>query len=201
MSEWWSELAGLTQFFYGLATFFSVFFLWQLISAFLGFSGDGVDGVDHADFDAAASPEGDHADVLEAAQAFKVLSLRSVISFFTLFSWGSALYMTSGVPAGRSMGISTIWGLGGMFSVALVFYCMAKLAESGTKNLSTCKGNAATVYLDIPEGGCGEVRTLISGAMEHVRAKSVSGEALLAGTDVRVVEVYGQTLVGVEKAE
>jgi membrane protein implicated in regulation of membrane protease activity len=202
MQEWWMELTGVTRFFYGMAAFFSVFFLWQLITAFMGLSGDGVDVIDHSDFDASGvdlPDDVDHADVVESSQAFKILSLRSLVSFFTLFSWGSALYMTYGVNPARAMGISTLWGLAGMLSVALVFYSMAKLAETGTKNVASCKGGTGTVYMDIPAGGYGEIRTMISGALEHVKAKTINGEALPAGTEVRVVEVYGQTLVGVEK--
>ncbi len=202
MHDWWMGLAGISRFFYGMAAFFSVFFLWQIITAFLGLSGDGVDVVDHSDFDSAdagMADATDHDGVVDASQAFKILSLRSLITFFTLFSWGSALYTTYGTPLAKAMGISTVWGLAGMLSVALVFYGMAKLAETGTKNVLSCKGNIGTVYLDIPAEGFGEIRTMITGAMEHVKAMSINGEALPAGTEIRVVKVFSQTLVGVEK--
>lgn len=202
MHEWWTSLTGAAQFFYALAMFFSVFFLWQIITAFMGMSGDNVDVIDHADFDTADAGMADaagHDDVVDSSQAFRLLSLRSIITFFTLFSWGSALYTTNGVSLARAMGISTIWGLAGMLSVALVFYGMARLAESGTKNVLSCRGNIGTVYMDIPAEGYGEIRTMISGALEHVKAMSISGEALPAGTEVRVVKVFSQTLVGVEK--
>ncbi len=203
MNEWWSNLSGLTQFFFGLACFFSVFFLWQVIAAFIGMAGDDADfGGDGGDADLGGfdAPDNiDHHDLIESSQAFKILSLRSVITFFTMFSWGSALYLSTGMAPAKAIGISLIWGLGGMFAVALVFWAMMKLAETGTKDVMTCNGNQATVYLDIPADGFGEIKTLISGAYEHVRAKSESGEALPSGTEVRVVKVYTQTLVGVEK--
>jgi hypothetical protein len=196
MQEWWAGLTGTVQFFYGMAAFFSVFFLWQMIGAFMGLDGDSMDmGGDVTD----VPDDMDFEDVMESSEAFKVLSLRSIITFFTLFSWGGALYMSDGVPAGKAMGIASIWGLVGMFSIAGIFYFMGKMSETGTKDVATAKGKIATVYLDIPADGFGEIKTAVSGAIEHIKAKSVNGEALPAGTQVRVVKVVGQTLVEVEK--
>ncbi len=202
MQEWWTGLAGATQFFYGMAAFFSVFFLWQIIAAFMGLNGDDMDvGGDAGDagFDADVADDFDLDDVVESSQAFKILSLRSIVTFFTLFSWGSALYTADGMTTVRAMGISSIWGLAGMFAIALIFYGMGKLTETGTKDVTSCKGKVGVVYLDIPADGFGEIRISISGAVEHVKAKSLNREALSAGTQVRVVQVIGQTLVGVEK--
>jgi len=208
MQEWWTNLAGATQFFYGMATFCSVFFLWQIIAAFMGLDGDDMDvGGDAGDtdfsgdggFDADVAHDMDIHDVVESSQAFKVLSLRSIVTFFTLFSWGSALYTAGGTSAVRAMGISSIWGVAGMLAIAGIFYGMGKLTETGTKDVTSCEGKIGTVYLDIPAGGSGEIKINVSGAIEHVRAQSLNGEALSAGTQVRVVKVVGQTLVEVEK--
>lgn len=201
MQEWWAGLESVTRFFYGMAAFFSVFFLWQMVAAFLGLTGDDVDvgdaDVDISDLD--ASDDFDHQDVVESSQAFKILSLRSIITFFTLFSWGCALYTADGMPVVKAMGISSIWGLAGMFSIAFIFWGMGKLTETGTKDATSCMGQLGTVYLDIPADGFGEITTYISGAVEHIKARSMNGEALPAGTQVRIVQVMDQTLVGVEK--
>ncbi len=195
MQEWWTGLTGTVQFFYGMAAFFSVFFLWQMIGAFMGLDGDSMDMGDVTDI----PDDMDFEDVMESSEAFKVLSLRSIITFFTLFSWGGALYMSDGVPTAKAMGIASIWGLSGMLAIAGIFYFMGKMSEAGTKDMATAKGKVATVYLDIPADGFGEIKTTVSGAVEHIKAKSVNGEALPAGTQVRVVQVVGQALVGVEK--
>ncbi len=196
MQEWWAGLTGIVQFFYGMAAFFSVFFLWQMIGAFMGLDGDSMDmGGDVTDI----PDDMDFEDVMESSEAFKVLSLRSIITFFTLFSWGGALYMSDGVPSGKAMGIASIWGLVGMLAIAGIFYFMGKMSETGTKDVATAKGKIATVYLDIPAAGFGEIKTSVSGAVEHIKAKSVNGEALPAGTQVCVVQIISQSLVGVEK--
>ncbi|MBM4153039.1 MAG: hypothetical protein FJ220_05925 [Kiritimatiellaceae bacterium] len=195
MQAWWNQLALVSQIFYGLALFFSVFFLWQMIAGFMGLDGDAASDVS----DGGGAAGLDHHDVVEASQAFKILSLRSIITFFTLFFWGSALYTTGGMFIGKSMGISFLWGLAGMPPMAGIFYGMGKLTESGTKNVQSCKGCSGTVYLNIPENGAGEIKVTINGVSEHVGAVSAGGEALSAGTSVRVVEVVDQTLVKVER--
>jgi len=195
MQEWWAGLAGITQVFYGMAVFFSVFFLWQMIGAFMGLDGDSMDfGGDVTDVPA----EMDFEDVMESSEAFKVLSLRSIITFFTLFSWGGALYMNEGMPVVKAMGTASIWGVVGMLAIAGIFYFMGKMSEVGTKDVASAQGKIATVYLDIPADGFGEVKTTVSGAVEHIKARSFNGTALPSGTQVRIVKVVGQTLVEVE---
>lgn len=194
MQEWWVHLAGATRVFYGMAAFFSVFFLWQIIAAFIGLDNDGSDVGGDMD-----SPDMDHSDMVESSQAFKIFSLRSIITFFTLFSWGSALYTADGMPVVNAMGIASIWGLVGMLAIAGIFYGMSKLTETGTKNISACQGQPGIVYLDIPSGGYGEIKTMINGVSEHVKARSANSEALPSGTQVRVVKVIDQSLVEVEK--
>jgi len=205
MQAWWVNLSGATQFFYGMAAFFSVFFLWQIIAAFMGLDTDGADvgGADiggDADFSDVDTPNDmDHSHMVESSQAFKMFSLRSIITFFTLFSWGSALYTADGMPAFKAMGIASIWGLFGMLAIASIFYGMSKLTETGTKDIASCKGQTGTVYLNIPAGGYGEIKTMINGVSEHVKAKNSNGAALPSGTQVRIVKVVDQTLVEVEK--
>ena len=203
MQEWWLGLAGVSRFFYGMAAFFSVFFMWQIIAAFIGLGGDEADFDGDTDFDVDvdvdAPDDVDMHDIVDSSQAFRMLSLRSIITFFTLFSWGSALYTSEGMSIVMAMGISCIWGLVGMVLIAMIFYGMAKLAETGTKDVRSCKGKVGAVYLDIPVGGVGEIKIMVTGASEHVKAESVEKEVLAAGTQVRVVQVVSQTLVKVKK--
>ncbi len=193
MTEWWESLARITQIFYGVAVFFSVFFVWQLISALMGLDGDDADDGGDSDFE-----DGVDEDAMETTVAFKLLSVRSIITFCTLFSWGGALYLNRGEPMTRALGLSAIWGLAGMFSVSLIFWAMKKLTYTGTKKLSSCVGTTGTVYLDIPEKGFGEIKATVSGVVTNVKARSASGTPLPANTPVRIVRTLGQTSVEVE---
>jgi hypothetical protein len=196
MVEWWESLTFLNQVFYGVAAFFSVFFVWQLIAALIGLGGEGGDLEEAGDVDA-----GGGADVAESAASFKLLSIRSIITLFTLFTWGTALYLDSDVAISKAMGYSAIWGVAGMFAVALIFFAMRKLVETGTSDLSTCIGTPGTVYLDIPKDGPGEVRVTVSGVVSHVKARSTGGKGIKAGTPIRVVRRLNQTTVEVEPIE
>jgi hypothetical protein len=205
MGAWWAELDGLTRgMFYG-AAFFSVIFVWQLLAALFGFSGDGaemggLDAVDGFDgLDGADAAAGDGMDsALESGLAFQLLSFRSIVAFLTLFTWGSGLYLSQGRSRAAALGMATAWGLAGMVGVALLMRWMLGLTHVGTKRLSSCVGSRATVYMDIPAGGTGQVRATVSGVLSHVDARTADGGALKAGTPVKIVKLLDQRTVQIE---
>ncbi len=207
MTAWWSNISSINQVFYSVAAFFSIFFIWQLISALMGLDADDADtgdagDVSDGDLDTDHTyddfEDGAESDSADTTMAFKLLSIRSIITFCTLFSWGTALYLHRGEELGKAMGISVIWGMAGMLSVALIFWSMRKLTHTGTANLNSCVGTEGAVYLDIPENGFGEIKVTVSDVVTHVKAKSVDGKALKANTLVRVKNRLGQNTVEVE---
>ena len=98
----------------------------------------------------------------------------------------------------KAMGISVLWGLAGMLSVALIFFFMKKMAHTGTRDLDTCVGTEGSVYLNIPGDGTGEVRVRVSGSVAFIKARSANGGDLRAGTPIRVVGRSGPNAVSVE---
>jgi hypothetical protein len=206
MTEWWNTLTHLNQAFYCSATFFSVFFLWQMLAALLGLAGDETDVDVDSDMDVDAQDgmddfEADAADDSTATLvAFKLLSIRAIITFCTLFSWGCALYLSRGDSVGRAMGVSTVWGLAGMASVALLLSWLPKLAHTGTRNINTALGTQGTVYLDIPADGAGEVRISVSNVISYTKARSATGKPLKTGTPIVVTRVIDQTSVEVKRS-
>jgi hypothetical protein len=210
MAEWWGNLTVLNQTFYGIAAFFSVFFIWQLLAALVGLGGgegeaefegaEDAGDIDDIDTDATYEDfeQGAEADAVETIAAFKILSLRSIVAFFTLFSWGMALYLNNELTVVRALSYSIIWGFAGMFCVALVFYLFRKMTASGTMSLNTAIGRPGTVYLDIAEDGTGEVRITVSDRISYVKARGMGGTALKAGTPIRVVRRVDQTTVEVK---
>jgi hypothetical protein len=199
MSEWWMELSPINRGFYVAAVFFGVLFSWQLIAALMGLAEDGGGDVD-ADVDVDVG--GDDATVAHVAEdasdtmmAFKLLSVRSVLTFCTLFTWGTALYLGRGDSLSRAMGVATVWGLAGMGCVGLLLAWLPKLAQSGNKDIRSSLGTTGTVYLDIPAGGCGEVRIMVSGLISYVTATCSTGEALKAGVPILVEQAIDPTQV------
>jgi membrane protein implicated in regulation of membrane protease activity len=77
---------------------------------------------------------------------------------------------------------------------------MRRMQETGTRQLATAVGERGTVYMDIPAGGTGKVRTVVSGTVSFVDARSADREALKAGTPVRVRRLLDPSTIEVEKA-
>lgn len=207
MNEWWEGLSSINRGFYMAATAFGVIFIWQLIAALLGLGGDEIDTGTDSDFQVDHDATYDHfehgaaGDAVESLSSFKILSLRSVITFFTLFTLGTAMYMSNGLESGRAMTYGLIWGAVGMFIVAWLFYMLKKMSESGNINFNSCIGETATVYVNIPENGRGEIKVHVSGVSTHVKARGAGGKAIAANTEVKVLKRIGQDVFEVAKLE
>jgi hypothetical protein len=194
INTWWAGLEPLTRWFFGVAIFFSIFFLWQLIMSFVGLTGgDGALDSHVGSTDVHNSPS----DADASVAAFKLLSFRSILAFFTLFFWSGSLSLQNHAPLAKALGLAMVWGLAAMFLVALLLYLMKRMTETGNLRYSTCVGAEATVYLDIPAGGVGEVRMLCSGVMTHMKARAAADVAFKAGKAVRVVKLLGLDMVEV----
>jgi len=81
--------------------------------------------------------------------------------------------------------------------VIVLINALRRLVESGTQKLRTCLHKPATVYMDIPAGGEGQIRTLVSGVMTVVDARAAGADALPAGTPVRVTKLLDSETVEV----
>ena len=202
----------------------SVLFAWQMLSTVLG----GIGGTEQADAGAGhdlsgaghdiSGPAHDisvthdvsvaHADQAAAVHgadtvvSFKLLSIRSITAFGLLFGWAGVLYARELGPEDSpdwAIVISFIWGGVGMVLVSLVFYFFARMTETGTQRLITCVGQRGTVYMDIPAGGKGQVKTMVSGVVAFVSARAAGGEALKAGTPVAIKQLLDASTVEVEK--
>jgi hypothetical protein len=205
MTEWWESLSKLNQGFYCAAAFFGVLFIWQLLGAILGLDGDDADVDAAGDVDVDGTYDdfehGAEVDSSATLASFKLVSIRSLVTFFTLFTLGGALYMDRGDTTARSLGYSTAWGLAGMLAVAGIVYLLRKMTHTGTKNLATSVGATGSVYLNIPEGGTGEIRVMVSGILSNVKAKNSGGKALKQGTPVKVKRRLDNQTVEVDELE
>lgn len=179
MMEWWNGLTIINQAFFYCAVFFGVIFLWQLIAAVFGMAG-------HGDLDMAHDPAVDsnviHADVA----TFQLLSFRSILTFFTLFTWYVGMSLSNGDGLVTSLLWGMLWGFAGMVTVAAVFYLISRMGHSGNARLDTCVGTRGSVYAEIPAGGVGEVRCTVSGRIMMVKARGTAGQAIKAGTLVQI---------------
>ena len=85
-----------------------------------------------------------------------------------------------------------------MFIVSYLVFKLVQLQETGTATVWSAIGEEAVVYLNVPAGGVGKVRVMVSGVISYVNARSRGGESLTAGTKVRVVGVIDDNTIEVE---
>ena len=202
-SEWWADMATITQVFYVSAAFFSVIFIWQFVASLIGLSGGDmdVDGAVDADFDIDVADAADAGDALESLDAFRLFSIRAILAFCTLFFWAGAMYLDQGVYKPVALAYAFGWGLAGWLVVSLLVNWMRKLAESGNPQIASCVGTRGAVYMDIPADGLGKVRVTVTGVISMVDARSAGGEALMAGTPVEVLSKLDDSTVQVRATD
>jgi membrane protein implicated in regulation of membrane protease activity len=215
METWWEGLSTLNKCLAGGALFFSLLFLWQLISMILGMDLDSQAEIGdistdaHVDFGGDADVDvgdvGDHpgdaghdTHALGGEITFTLVSFRSMIAFGTLFCWAGALYVASGMNVFLALLYSFFWGLAGLFSVSYLLFKLLQFQEAGNVSLWSTLGEEAVVYLNIPSDGIGEVRVLASGGVSYVKAASKTSEPLEAGARVRVVGISENNTLEVE---
>jgi hypothetical protein len=204
MQEWWESLTTLNQCFYVAAAFFSVFFVWQLIAALIGLSGgedaDAADahGLDHGtDVGSHEFHHGAHSDAADTMAAFRLLSVRSILAFCTLFTWAGAMYLQNDKPIAWALLYALLWGGAAMVIVASILHFMRRMTETGTMRLASCVGSEGMVYLNIPAGGVGEARVTVSGTVQNLKARGAGGSALSAGTPIVVTRLLAADTIEV----
>ena len=200
----------LINVYWGAALFFSVLFAWQLLATLFGHfgGGDNIDagaahdaGAGGHDVGAGHAGHAGHEAGADSVASFKLLSIRSMTAFGLLFGWAGVLYHRAEVSENLTILYSLLWGFVGMLIVSAIFYFFMRMTETGTRRLSSAVGQPATVYMDIPAGGAGQVRVLCGGSICFINARAAGGEALKAGTPVIIKRVAGPNVVEVEKTQ
>jgi membrane protein implicated in regulation of membrane protease activity len=205
-------LAFLTEMYWGLAILFSLMFAWQLLATLFGhFSGaENVDagamGHDIAAGGHDVVGQDGHDGAVHGADtiaSFKLLSIRSATAFGLLFGWAGVLYGGEEPPLHAQWVIvySILWGLVGMVMVSLIFYFLLRMTETGTRRLASALGQRGTVYMDIPAGGTGQIKAVVTNTVSFVNARTRDGQPLKAGTPVVVKRLLDASTVEVDKAD
>lgn len=198
LGDWWSTLSGVQQAFWGIAIVFSILFLIQFVFSLIGLDADtDMDG----DFDVSGEVDTDPGFGLDTD--FTILSVRSIIAFFTFFGWTGVLVLNAGGSTMQALGFASIAGLLAMVLVGYLIYLFSKLSQEGNLNINNALFNTGTVYLTIPalESGRGKIHVTIDGTMREMDAMTKEGDKLPTGMDIRVVEVLENNILLVEPIE
>ena len=223
MQVWWENLSPLLRVLYCIAIPSTLVLVLQFILTMIGGHSDaGIDASDTsgldmdadtmmADLDGNGIP-----DVLENPDMaqftdggnpadfgnLRFLSLQTVITFLTSFSWVAIIFVSSGLAAPLAVGIGVGCGLLMMLIVAKMVQMSRKLAENGAINLKNAIGETATVYVTVPAKGegSGKITMQLQGRFGEFDAVSADNSTFDSGKQVLVTDVVGDTLV-VEAAD
>ena len=196
LGNWWGALSGAQQVFWGISIVFTILFLIQFVFSLIGLDTDS-----DADMDVSTDMDTDAEAGLDTD--FTLLSVRSIIAFFTFFGWTGVLILNAGGSTLAAIGFASIAGVAAMFLVGYLIYLFAKLSETGNIDVNNALFNTGKVYLTIPaeEVGQGKVHINIQGSLREMSAITRDLKPLPTGTAIRVIEVIDDKLLVVEPAE
>lgn len=172
-----------------LAVAGSILFILTLLFALMG-----AGGLDEADFDTDLGAPVEHPDT--GMLDFKLLSLRSVLAFMTVFGWGGVLWGHLGL---KGFLLAFFCGLFTMVMTAYLVYLVMKLQGSANVKKEDFIGKEGSVYIEIPGGSQGEGKVTVSIGGETHELKAVADEKLPSGTGVKIISLAGSRRYKVEK--
>lgn len=209
MSQWWSAIGSFERFFWVIAFPSTTIFILQMIMTFMGM-GDNGDIIDDIQ-DSMNEIPGDLVDldlndsageVLDFKYKFKLVTIRSVVVFFTIFAWTGIVATTSGVSKIATIIIALVAGFAMMYIVAYIYYFLTKFVEDGTMNKKNAINKEGLVYLTIPSGrkASGKVEVVVQGALRLLDAVT-DGDDIPTGSKVVVISISEDQLLLVEKID
>lgn len=203
MTIWWASLTGLEQVLLYVAVPATLLLLIQTILLFLGGMGGGDTDADdgHLDLSGHADLSGDSPDASadlhddgdahdgHAAAGLHVLTLRGIVAFLTLFSWGGLWLSHLGLRPFWALFLGIQLGIVGMVGIALVLREAIKLQQDGTLDLRNAVGRSGSVYLTVPpqRSGPGKVNVLVQEQFWEFEAVTDSETPIPTGAEVEIV--------------
>ncbi len=188
MTEWWSSLDTLEMIYWVMALISSLFFAFIVLMTFIGGDVDDMGGPD--------------ADVTgDMGMDFQFFTVKNLIGFFTVFSWSGLACIHADYSTATTIIVSIICGSVMMAIMALLFYGMSKMVESGTLNMKNAIGAIGEVYLPIGKerATMGKIQVKVQGALRELEALTDDMEDLQRGVVVKVTEVINDEILLVEK--
>ena len=163
-------------------------FLCQLLLSLLGLGHDHdvhLEIAHDADHDA-------HGDGEHGASFLSKLTLRAIIAALTFFGLSGLAATQGGLNPVLSCAIALAAGIAAMAAVMMLMNMLSKLQSDGTVHIEQTIGLTGKVYLGIPakKNGMGKVLLNVQDrTMEYLAVSS--GDELLTGTEIVVVDVVG----------
>lgn len=185
--EWFSELTSFEKFYWVITGVASLFFVFVIISTFLGGDTDDIGDAD-AEVDA------------DTGAGFQFFTLKNTVAFFAIFGWSGVSSINAGNSSAITIIISIIAGLIMMTLVALMMFYMRKLNDSGTLNMKNAMGAIGEVYTTIGAGrsSIGKVQIKVQSSLRDLEALTDYEKDLTQGMVIKVTEVTSNGILIVE---
>lgn len=148
-------------------------------------------------------PEG-HGDHLHHGDGpgggLHVLTLRGLVTFFTLFGWSGLLFCQLELHWLLALFFAVQVGVIGMVAVAVILREALRLQSDGTLDIRNALGLPGTVYLTVPAARreAGKVNVTVQDQLREFEAVTDSESPIPTGGSVRVVGVTGGDTLVVE---
>lgn len=196
MSIWWNNLSGFEQFFWTLAIPFSALFIVQMILLVIGIEHGGDISDIHGNASLDINHELDIGNHLDSDVPLKLVTLRNVTIFFTIFSWTGIMGVRNNYGKPMTIILGLMLGSSIVLLLNFVFRSILKLTESGNMDLKYAIGEVGDVYLTIPENEKrgGKVQVIFQSSLKELDAITY-GDKLVTGTKIIVVGVEDDCLV------
>ncbi len=186
--EGFFSAAYVTKVYWALALAGSVLFGLTLLLSLAG-----AGGLDDTDFDADTAAPVEHPDT--GMLDFKILSVRSVLAFMTVFGWGGVLWGHLGL---KGFLVALFCGLFTMFMTAYLVYLVMKLQGDANVKSKDFLGKEGTVYISIP-GGEQEGKVTVSAGGATYELKAVADKNIPSGSSVKILAFAGARRYKVEE--
>ncbi len=186
----WSELDLMSQVYWTITAPATLVFLFLVVISIFG-----------SDVDSDVPTEFDHPLADGDGIPFQLLSLKNIVGFFTMFGWSGLGFISAGLAVWLVILLSFLCGFAMMLAMALLFYFMSKLVESGNMNIKNAMGRTGEVYLPIPakRQAMGKVQITVQGTLQTLDAISDDPEIIPTSTLVQVTDVINNQILLVRR--
>jgi hypothetical protein len=190
MENFWIELSTIEKIYAIIGLAFSFFFLLQMILSLFG-----------ADHDSDASGDADAAVDGDTGIPFQFFTIKNMVAFLAIMGLTGFVCLRGGMEQWLAVLISLFAGLTMMAIMAAIFYFVSKLADHGNVDSSKAIGKTAEVYLTIPptRSGQGKISLTVQGRFTEFQAVTNDEEAILTGSQVKVLEITDSQIFVVTK--
>ncbi|MEM7231654.1 MAG: hypothetical protein AAF517_05750 [Planctomycetota bacterium] len=157
------------------------------------------DDVPDGDVDAGGyeADAGEGSSGTQSIAAFKFLSFKTLVAFFTFFGLTGLLGESYELTTATTLTLAICSGFAAFYLVGYMWMMLYRLESSGNVKIRNAVGTTGRVYLSIPSGGRGKVTLTIQGRTVEYNALTDNEEPITTGASVRVVSIIDEETVKV----